>query len=127
MVFQNNYELKLAKPKSVKGITQKTVKITGKIKRNGPYKKEIYVSINDKSGRTDNRRAKVNKQGKLLRSQGGRKNSLVSVDRAGNFVIEGKKLKSTLKKGGELYLDIYLYSEERGKMSEVQSIPLTLQ
>lgn len=127
VVFQNNYELKLAKPKSVKGITKKTVKITGKIKRNGPYKKEIYVSINDKSGRTDNRRAKVNKQGKLLRSQGGRKNSLVSVDRAGNFVIEGKKLKSTLKKGGELYLDIYLYSEERGKMSEVQSIPLTLQ
>lgn len=126
VMFQNNYKLKLAKPSNVKGITKNTVKITGKIKRSGPYKKEIYVSVNDKNGRRQNRIAKVNKQGKLYRNQGGRKNTLAAVDRAGNFVIEGKNLKNMLKKGGQLYLEVYLYSEERGRMSEVQSIPLTV-
>ena len=127
VVFQNNYKLKLARPSNVKGITKNTVKITGKIKRSGPYKKEIYVSVNDKNGRRQNRIAKVNKQGKLYRNQGGRKNTLAAVDRAGNFVIEGKNLKTMLKKGGQLYLEVYLYSEERRRMSEVQSIPLTVE
>ncbi len=74
IMFQDNYRIRPSSPRSLKKITKNTRKITGRIKRSGPYQGEIYVSVNDKESRWNNSRVKVDAGGSSR--QRGRKTGL---------------------------------------------------
>ena len=140
-MFQDNYRIRLSSPRSLKKITKNTRKITGRIKRSGPYQGEIYVSVNDEESRWNNVRVKVDADGKIIpvkgKKNGSLKNSLVSVQPDGSFVIkqamtriyrEGTSvaaLQRQLNKGVEMFFEIYIYSEGTKRLDCVKSVLIT--
>lgn len=140
-MFQDNYRIRLSSPRSLKKITKNTRKITGRIKRSGPYRGEVYVSVNDEESRWNNVRVKVDADGKIIpvkgKKNGSLKNSLVSVRPDGSFVIkqamtriyrEGTSvaaLQRQLNKGVEMFFEIYIYSEGTKRLDCVKSVLIT--
>ena len=112
------------------------------MQRSGPYRGEVYVTVNDKGTRARNGLVKVDAQGKIIpvrgKKNGSLNNSLVRVQPDGAFVIDkamAKKemgdgalvetLRHQLKGNKELFFEIYIYSEESRRLECAKSVLIT--
>lgn len=142
IAFQNHYKVSLTVPRKLKKIPKNTRRIVGKMQRSGPYRGEVYVTVNDKETRARNGLVKVDAQGKIIpvrgKKNGSLNNSLVRVQPDGAFVIDkamAKKemgdgalvetLRHQLKGNKELFFEIYIYSEESRRLECAKSVLIT--
>lgn len=142
IAFQNHYKVSLTVPRKLKKIPKNTRRIVGKMQRSGPYRGEVYVTVNDKGTRARNGLVKVDAQGKIIpvrgKKNGSLNNSLVRVQPDGAFVIDkamAKKemgdgalvetLRHQLKGNKELFFEIYIYSEESRRLECAKSVLIT--
>ena len=141
IMFQDIYGIRLTSPGSFKRISKDTRRIAGRIKRSGPYRGEIYVSVNDERARSQNSHVRVDAGGRIIPTKGkgigAVKTSLVRVQPDGAFVIDKAMARKdrggwaidTLprqwKKASELFFEIYLYSEESKCLECVKSVLIT--
>ena len=142
IMFQDSYRIRLTSPRDFQKISKGTRRIAGRIQRSGPYRGEIYVSVNDERARSQNSSVRVDAGGRIIPAKGKRSgsvnNALVRVQPDGSFAIDramvDKKkgdgvsidaLPRQWKKARELFFEVYLYSEESKCLKCVKSVLIT--